>query len=209
MRKYFSFLFVLIAFGLQGCAPKSQDDCGFVQNVYGERISWKGEVPVTMYLHESVPQQYVGAIEAAARTWQDASGKNLIKIVTDQDQRVKGPINPQKDGRNIIYFFTTWESDKSSEQARTSIYWIGDQIKEADMRINAQNFKYYWNQPGSTSIETANSVNIEALVIHEMGHVLGLKHKDANSSVMATYLASNTDRVNIADTDKSALQCEY
>lgn len=209
MRKYFSFLLVLIAFGLQGCAPKSQDDCGFVQNVYGERISWKGEVPVTMYLHESVPQQYVGAIEAAAATWQDATGKRLINIVTDPNQRVTGPINPQKDGRNIIYFFNSWESDKSSEQARTSIYWIGDQIKEADMRINAKNFTYYWNQPGVASTAIQNSVNIEALVIHEMGHVLGLKHKDRDSSVMATYLASNTDRVNIAETDKSALQCEY
>ncbi len=207
MRKYFSFLLVLIAFGLQGCAPKSQEDCGFVQNVYGERISWKGEVPVTMYLHESVPQQYVGAIEAAAATWQDATGKRLIKIVPDQ--RVTGPINPQKDGRNIIYFFDSWESDKNSEQARTSIYWIGDQVKEADMRINAKNFTYYWNQPGVASTSAPNSVNIEALVIHEMGHVLGLKHKDRDSSVMATYLASNTDRVNVAATDKSALQCEY
>jgi hypothetical protein len=77
------------------------------------------------------------------------------------------------------------------------------------MRINAKNFTYYWNQPGVASTATANSVNIEALVIHEMGHVMGLKHKDRDSSVMATYLASNTDRVNVADTDKSALQCEY
>src|SRR5207253_4745066 len=130
--------------------------------------------------------------------------------------RVSGAINPQKDGRNIIYYFDTWEADKKAEQARTSIYWIGDQIKEADMRINAAKdatgtpfFKYYWNQPGVAAAEPANSVNIEALVIHEMGHVLGLKHKDANNSVMATYLANNVDRVNIPETDRSALQCEY
>jgi hypothetical protein len=214
MRKYLNFFFVFIAFGLQACAPKPQDDCGFVQNVYGERISWKGEVPVTMYLHESVPQEYVGAIEAAAATWQDATGKRLINIVSNQ--RVSGPINSQKDGRNIIYYFDNWEADKKSEQARTSIYWIGDQIKEADMRINAAKdvsgtpyFKYYWNQPGIAATAITNGVNIEALVIHEMGHVLGLKHKDTNSSVMATYLANNTDRVNIPETDRSALQCEY
>lgn len=214
MWKYLNFLFVLIAFGLQACAPKSQDDCGFVQNVYGERISWKGEVPITMYLHESVPQEYVRAIEAAASTWQDATGKRLINIVTNQ--RVNGPINSQKDGRNIIYYYDTWEADKKSEQARTSIYWVGDQIKEADMRINAAKdvngtpyFKYYWNQPGVASTTIVNAVNIEALVIHELGHVLGLKHKDTNNSVMATYLANNTDRVNIPETDRSALQCEY
>lgn len=207
MRKYLSFLLILFAFSLQGCAPKSQEDCGFVQNVYGERISWKGEIPVTMYLHESVPQEYVGAIESAAKTWQDASGKRLINLVLNQ--RVTGPINPQKDGRNVIYYFSTWEAEKASEQARTSIYWVGDQIKEADMRINAKNFSYYWNQPGTLSSVTTSAVNIEALVIHELGHVLGLKHKDVGSSVMATYLASNTDRVQVSDTDRSALQCEY
>jgi hypothetical protein len=214
MRKYLSFIVVFIAFGLQGCAPKPQDDCGFVQNVYGERISWKGEVPVTMYLHESVPQEHVAVIEAAAATWQDATGKRLINIVTDK--RVYGAINPQKDGRNIIYYFNTWETDKKAEQARTSIYWVGDQIKETDMRINAAKdmsgtpyFKYYWNQPGVGTSSVVNAVNIEALVIHEMGHVLGLKHKDTSNSVMATYLANNVDRVNIPETDRSALQCEY
>jgi len=208
MWKYFSFLIVaLLALGLESCAPKPQDDCGFVQNVYGERISWKGELPVTLYLHESVPVEYARAIEAAADTWQDASGKRLFNIVTNQ--RISGPINPQKDGKNVIYYFSTWEADKSSEQARTSIYWVGDQIKEADMRINAQNFKYYWNSPGVASSEPANAVNIEALVIHELGHVLGLKHKDRDSSVMATYLANNTDRINIPETDRSSLQCEY
>ncbi|WP_413288271.1 matrixin family metalloprotease [Bdellovibrio sp. HCB337] len=216
MRKYLAFLLLpLLATLLQGCAPKPQEDCGFVQNVYGERISWKGEVPVTMYLHESVPAEYVRAIESAAGTWQDASGKKLFNIVTNQ--RVSGPINPQKDSKNVIYYFNTWESDKGSEQARTSIYWIGDQIKEADMRINAATnpvtklpyFAYYWNQPGSTTPEPANAINIEALVIHELGHVLGLKHKDKDASVMATYLASNTDRTNIPDTDRSAVQCEY
>jgi hypothetical protein len=196
----------MIVFVVQACAPKSQDDCGFVQNVYGERISWKGQVPVTMYVHESVPDKYVDAIVVAAKTWQDAMGRPLFNIVTNQ--RVTGPINPQKDSKNVIYYFGTWEDDKSSEQARTSIYWIGDQIKEADMRINGK-FTYYWNQPGTTATEPPNGVNIEALVIHELGHVLGLKHKDTGSSVMATYLSANTDRVNIADTDKSSMQCEY
>lgn len=208
MWKYFGFLAApIFALTFFGCAPKPQNDCGFVQNVYGERISWKGTLPITIYLHESVPVEQFSAIERAAKTWEEASGKKLFNIVTNQILR--GAINPQKDGKNVIYYFKSWEVEKSSEQARTSIYWVGDQLKEADMRINAQNFNYYWNQPGAASMESANSVNIEALVIHELGHVLGLKHKDRDSSVMATYLANNTDRVLISETDKSALQCEY
>lgn len=209
MRKSLLYLLLIaMAFALEACSPKAQDDCGYVQNSYGERISWKGEIPVTMYLHESVPDQYVPAIQAAAKTWMDASGKPLFNIVTDH--KIQGPIDPEQDGQNVIYYFSTWEDDQSSEQARTSVYWVGDQVKEADMRIDAKNFSFYWNPPGTVNpTEPPNSINIEALVIHELGHVLGLKHKDKDSSVMATYLSADTDRTIIAPTDKSALQCEY
>ena len=97
-----------------------------------------------------------------------------------------------------------------SEQARTSVYWVGDQIQEADIRINASKannysvFNFYWGQSSGQ-----DAVNIEALVLHEMGHVLGLKHKETGSSVMATYLPNHTDRVNPAQTDLDSLKCEY
>jgi predicted Zn-dependent protease len=186
---------------IQACAPKAQDDCGFVQNVYGERISWKGEVPVTMMIHTSVPDAYVPAIVAAAESWNRTAGKTILKIDTN---KVAGALEPRKDGINIIYVLNTWEANKASEQARTSVYWVGDVIQEADIRINDKNFDFY------TSENTSHSgVNIEALLLHELGHVLGLKHKDTSGSVMATYLANGVDRTAVTETDTAALQCEY
>lgn len=188
---------------LQACAPKKtgQDSEGYVQNVYGERISWKGQTPITIYVHESVPSQYVGAIEAAAKTWEAAAGHRLFYI---QSQKMTGPILPQKDGSSVIYFMSNWEADRSSEQARTSVYWVGDQIQEADMRINA-NFQFYWNQSASN----ARAINFEALVLHEMGHILGLKHRDDEPSVMATYLPSNANRTTLYPDDIAAIKIEY
>lgn len=188
------------ALALQACAPKSQEDCGFVQNVYGERVSWKGSIPITLYVHASVPTEYIPAIQAAAKVWEQKAGKQLFNIVTTP---ISGVIDPHRDGTNIIYMMDTWEADRGAEQARTSVYWVGDQIKEADMRINGK-YKFYWKD-----LTSANSVNIEALVLHEMGHILGLKHKDSGGSVMATYLPSATDRTTLAETDSSSLQCEY
>ena len=217
-------LVVIFGLALQACSPKNQDECGFVQNVYGERISWKSDVPIHIQIHKNFPEEYVGAVNAAADSWNRNLGKrnggcpdcsssprcwswttltHLRRNIEVTKERYTGPEQAQKDNVNVIYFYKTWEEDRPTEQARTSVYWIGDLIKEADIRINGK-FNYYWNQN-----EKSGDVNIEALLVHEMGHVLGLKHKDTGGSVMATYLASNTKRNQLAETDMSSLKCEY
>lgn len=192
--------------GLQACAPRTQDTCGFVQNVYGERISWKGEVPVVMHLHASVPEEHVAAIQSAINSWNEAAGKTLLRLAPG---RVGGEA-AARDHLNVISYSSSWESNKLSEQAKTSVHWVGDQIQEADIKVNASStdgrslYNFYVSHPAG-----GYGVSLEALVLHELGHVLGLKHKDSDSSVMATYLAANTDRVNLAETDRDALGCEY
>lgn len=197
----------LAAGGLTACAPKAQEDCGFVQNVYGERISWKGQIPVVLHIHESYPDEHIGALKAAIQTWNKNAGKTVLKLEDSFKVSDEATI---RDRRNVVSFAGTWEPDRLSEQARTSVHWVGDQIQEADIKVNAAKrpnntpiFNYYWDTP------TSPAVNLEALLLHEIGHVLGLKHKDRDQSVMATYLASNDDRVQLAQTDGTSLQCEY
>lgn len=212
MKRYLLLLLLVSMNMIQACAPKPQSDCGFVQNVYGERISWKGDIPVKMVLHESVPDEMIPAIKNATETWNKTAGKTIVEI--DYTNKEQGPVTPRKDGRNVIYLMNTWESEKGSEQGRTSVYWIGDQIKETDIRLNGANFTFYWEDKNGETVTSAAragaaSVNMEALVLHEMGHVLGLKHRDNQGSVMATYLRAKEDRVDLASADTQSLQCEY
>lgn len=212
MKSYLALILIIAGSLLQACAPKSQSDCGFVQNVYGERISWKNDIPVKMMLHETVPEEMIPAIRKAAESWNTTAGKTILDI--DFSVRERGPAVPRKDGRNVIYLLNTWEAQKASEQGRTSVYWIGDQIKETDVRLNAENFSFYWedfNGQTATSLNAmaGTQVNMEALVLHELGHVLGLKHRDGDSSVMGTYLRAKEDRVDLASVDEVSLQCEY
>lgn len=200
-------ILAMAAGALSACAPKSQDDCGFVQNVYGERISWKGQIPVVLQLHESYPDEHIGALRAAIETWNRTGGRTLFQL---EERDRAGGTAAVRDRRNVISFSSTWEPDRLSEQARTSVHWVGDQIQEADIKVNAASkpnkepvFVFYWDNP------TSPAVNLEALLLHELGHVLGLKHKDKDQSVMATYLASNDDRTQLAETDQRSLQCEY
>lgn len=191
-----------LIFTMSGCGPRkqAQDDCGFVQNVYGERISWKSNSTISLFVHESFPAEYLPALKNAISTWEKSLGRPVFSIVQTGYQSS----GPQQDGVNVLYWMKTWENQKSSEQARTSIYWVGDQIKEADIRINNKNFNFYTGNSGSGA-----KVHLDSLLVHELGHVLGLKHKDDSGSVMATYLSALTQRTNIASADKQDLKCEY
>lgn len=180
---------------------KPEFDCGFVQNVYGERISWKNNLPIAFHIHESVPLEFRSVIESSMRKWEQAAGRSLFKI---SSMSYRGPANPRQDGLNVIYWMETWDSNRPTEQGRTSVYWIGDEIRESDIRINAFNFKYYIDQPSSIK-----EVHFESLILHELGHVLGLKHMDEGDSVMGTYLSSSSERNTVSSSDTSSLQCEY
>jgi len=198
-------LFVVLAsyLALLSCAkPKSETSCGFVQNVYGERVSWKSSVPVRLYLHTSVPQVYEEAIRNAANTWNEAFGREILIL----DPVRIGGSGPAEDSTNVIYFLKTWEQERAAEQARTHLRWSGDQMREADIRINGLYYTYYVT--GASSVPLG-AVNIEALLLHEFGHVLGLRHNDAAPSVMATGLKSNQDRIELQIADRESLKCEY
>ncbi len=205
MLKYFSLGFGIagVILGLIACAPtpKAEEPCNFVQNVYGQRISWKDQVPIPLLVHADFPKQYLPAIERAIKVWETAAGHRLFTIV---NTAYRDKASPVKDGKSVIYWLKTWEAEKPSEQARTSIYWVGDQIREADLRVNAKNFSYYIDAP-----QKGQDVHLESLLIHELGHVLGLKHNDGGESVMATYLAVQIKRDALATADKDAMKCEY
>lgn len=194
------------------CSPQKQDDCGFVQNIYGQRISWKTKKTVQLTIDSSVPVELRPAIHRAAATWEVQAGRKVFEI--SENSSVSKEV-PNRDQKNAIYFLKNWESDRSSEQGRTSVYWAGDEIQEADIRINAADFSYYDKNSsdliGSFSMTSpvTTGYSFEALMLHELGHFLGLKHREETGTVMATHLAAFSNRTLLATSDQSAVRCEY
>lgn len=208
MRKK-NWLYKLSALGvflllLNGCGPakkQPQADCGFVQNIYGERISWKSQAPIPLYVDQSFPDEMLPALEAALDSWAIVFGRPLFEI---KGTHFQGGSGAQRDSFNVIYWKMNWDSSRPDEQARTSVVWQGDRIVDADIAINNLNFKYYLGDVGPLG-----AIHLESLLIHELGHVLGLKHKDNGQSVMATYLKPLTLRDTVSDQDSQNLKCEY
>jgi hypothetical protein len=199
-------LLVLIAgaigLGLQACAqkPSPEESCNFVQNGDQQRVSWGADTPVVLYIDSSVPEEFFEPIRHAADTWNRTVGREVLKVGGwTQSNGVPG-----QDGANIIYFLHTWEADRPNEQARTTVYWANDRIYEADIRINAHNFDFFTSED-----PVVGRVDVESLVLHELGHVLGLAHNVSTASVMAKSLANATLRRKIGDIDTNSIKCEY
>lgn len=200
-RKLVAFTLLLSALlGLNACGLNSrpEESCNFVQNSSAQRVSWGDQTPVTLYVDRSVPAEFFGAVEQAVEQWNLVRGRGLIKI----GGWINSSSGPARDGANVIYWMNTWEADRPFEQARTTVYWAGERIYEADIRVNAKNFKY-------ATGKVAGTVDIVSLLVHEIGHVLGLTHIESEGSVMATSLASATERRVPTFDDVNSLKCEY
>jgi hypothetical protein len=180
-----------------------QNSCFFVQNPDGQRVSWKGNLPVQLYVHNSVPTEAYPAIDLAIAQFnqQLGNGRDVFKVVA---YGVGGDLNPQQDGYSTIYWLNSWDSTKPTEQARTTIYWSGNQIFEADMRIDAANFQYNFGQDSSFS-----DVDLNSLLLHELGHVLGLAHNPVQGSAMNPTLDDGQVRRDLGAMDLTDLKCEY
>lgn len=189
------------ALWIQACGKQniSQPACNFVQNSEGQRVSWGSDSKVSFYVDPSVPTQYYASIQAAAATWNQKLGHEYIEIAGWSQKSG----TPSQDGVNVIYFMNSWDASLANEQARTTIYWSGNRITEADILIDASNFKFSIANPES------GQVDMQSLVLHEFGHVLGLKHVTDSTSVMVPTLAYDYLRRSPQDFDMSSLKCEY
>ncbi|MFN3454492.1 MAG: matrixin family metalloprotease [Pseudobdellovibrio sp.] len=206
-------LSLILCLVVHSCAPKKSNDCGFVQNVYGERIRWKTQFPIPIYVNSSMPDELKPAVHRAAATWESALGQKVFDIIEESSSSSN---SAGRDRKNGIYFLPEWESDRKSEQGRTSVYRAGDEIIEADISINSANFVYYGNNQTKDPVlvnknkSTAYGFySFESLILHELGHLLGLKHREDGGTVMATYLASGVDRIELASNDIADVRCGY
>jgi predicted Zn-dependent protease len=202
-RLWLLVILTLVGLVIQACGSKSgspQASCDFVQNADQQRVSWGSHTPVVLYVDRSVPAAYYDTMVSAAQTWNQTIGHEAIRIGGWVDTTGA----PAQDGQNVIYYMPTWESNRANEQARTTIYWSGDRIYEADVRINHHNFEF-----SATADAQAGEVDLQSLMVHEFGHVLGLEHTTTPQSVMVPSLPSATLRRSLAAFDQNSIRCEY
>lgn len=200
-------LFILL---LSACGPQEENTepetaCYFQQNKYNQRVSWS-RLPVRLHAESSLSLDQVEALKTAIEIWNqkfksEMNGKTAFVFAGT----ISGTELLMNDGINLVSLAKTWERDPS-EQAETVLHWSKTVIQDADVRINGL-------KPLSNSaIVNSDELDIVALLVHELGHVLGLGEIQVDAySAMSPYLGvgAQNNRRTIGAVEVDALRCEY
>lgn len=202
-------LIALVGLSIQACAPNvsPQQSCNFVMSSEQQRVSWNSNVPVILYVDSSVPSEFYESIRGGIETWNNNLGREVLKL----GGWTSAYPTERQDGVNVIYWIRngTWPKDRvnADKQAVTTIRYAGDRLVEADVSINNDGFEYF---SGATVVPWR--VDFDSLILHELGHVLGLSHSEVGGTVMAKKLLGGQVpqiRRKPAPVDISDLKCEY
>jgi hypothetical protein len=165
-------LFTCSAFGYRTAA----DDPAFTGTA---KVRWDGR-EVGYRLHSSIPaalrlEDVSAAAEAAAGRWAEASNNHIrFKLERTTDEAAA-----PDDGVNTIQFVETGWEERGFDPAAAAITdvsyvqnsvgnWV---IAEADLYLNAENHAF-----GLSSDVESNSRDLNSVLTHEVGHMLGLWH---------------------------------
>ena len=201
-------IFVTCFLGLLGCSDKSnnlvtlnsdQRQCsGFEMRSPMKPYFWSGRFPIIFKTDVSFPAEYASQVQIAMDIWNTQFNKNLFELETGS--RAQG-VGPQRNGINSIILIPEWELEMD-RQASTYTHYDNNNIREADIIINDEHQL-------SKSFVQPNEVDLVSLIVHELGHVLGLRHVDDNSSAMASGLPLGYSHRELSESDVANVLCMY
>jgi hypothetical protein len=138
-----------------------------------------------------------GALADSLETWSTAPG-SVFRVVSGASSSAVRAF----DGENVVTWPASWSYPSQALAITTTTYVVdsGD-ILDADVELNPS---VPWSSDGD-----AGSIDLESVLVHELGHVAGLGHVDDPSAVMYPSINPGTVRRALTPEDVAAIDATY
>lgn len=186
MRTLLTLLFILLV----GCQPTEQaplnGDISSKSAANTAPSSWPASTfPVTIMMGSDFDDDEREALKSATQSWNNTNGAQIEYFQTgDSSFSARNTLNEFRDGELGIYKLFTWpEEMPKTALAVTQIFGTRTsngqiRIDHADVLLNYDYFDF--------TADDSWGYDLETVVLHELGHFLGLYHENtsADESVM-------------------------
>lgn len=145
---------------------------------------WKKTVQ--LYVADDAPEIVVEATVAVARTWNEAIGTEILAYEGRRSPVNRGSLfSVLEDDISMIYYERNWSktTGKADYVLGTTVWENSgpgnEVIYRGDIILNGENF-YLQDALGDVEVEERvfDIVDAESVLLHEVGHLLGLDHVD-------------------------------
>lgn len=152
------------------------------------------QIPIVYSVEPGFSDAQLKGLQAAMKTWETAVGKTLFTLKTSQNPA--GSTFPDlftslRDGFDGHYVDTNWKKNNKSNLVLATTIWDnrdGDYryISASDIHYNSEIY-FIADALTMKPEDDREIVDMQSLALHELGHLLGLAHVDADidsSSIM-------------------------
>ncbi len=167
-----------------------------------DAIRWPNNAPMSYYINldSNRPEGVLAdamAVEIASafKTWEDVAS-STVAFTYGGDGYRDG--KDHVDGYNDIVWGQPSDFPSSGTLGLTSLTWVGDSFVEADVMLNPV---HDWSTDG------IDDFDLQTVVLHEIGHFLGLGHTGNGEAVM--YVSYNGIRRELGQEDVEDISALY
>lgn len=198
-------------FFLAGCGSSGGADVSYNDTAPAcDMKEWaKSDFPLVIHIPRDL-EEFTDAIEAAGNTWNESlseslDGRDAFSFTYDNTPNTQWetPTSSLQDNLFGFYRIFDWKYDVDVNViAFTATQCQNQRILHADILFN-DNFEF------DDADLNSRSLDFETVLLHEMGHFLGLNHVDDTRSIMFPSVQRGAKKRNLSDIDQKNIETLY